>query len=106
MVKVIVLILAGALVAGCQSVQTTQPGVVGVQRSQNMLVSSGTVNSSAAKAYQKVIAEAQQKGQLNRDAAQVARIRGIACAQLAPHCRTHLARLGFQQLCAINCICT
>ena len=33
MVKVIVLILAGALVAGCQSVQTTQPGVVGVQRS-------------------------------------------------------------------------
>ena len=78
MVKVIVLILAGALVAGCQSVQTTQPGVVGVQRSQNMLVSSGTVNSSAAKAYQKVISEAQQKGQLNRDAAQVARIRGIA----------------------------
>jgi len=67
-----------ALLGACQSVDTTQPGVVGVERKQNMLVSSNTMNRSAENAYRKVLAEAQQKGQLNRDAAQLARIRGIA----------------------------
>jgi predicted Zn-dependent protease len=71
------------LVAGCQSVQTTQPGVVGVSRSQNMLVSSATVNRSADNAYRKVLSQAQAKGQLNRDAALLARVRGIA-ARLIP----------------------
>ncbi|MEW6689597.1 MAG: M48 family metallopeptidase [Pseudomonadota bacterium] len=66
------------LAAGCQSVQTTQPGVVGVDRQQSMLVSSGTINRSAANAYRKVLQEAAAKGQLNRDAAQLARVRGIA----------------------------
>ncbi len=45
-----VLILAAMPLAGCQSVRTTQPGVVGIERSQNMLVSSNTVNGSAANA--------------------------------------------------------
>jgi predicted Zn-dependent protease len=66
------------LAAGCQSVQTTQPGVVGVSRSQNMLVSSGTINRSADDAYRKVLSQAQAKGQLNRDPAMLARVRGIA----------------------------
>ncbi len=64
--------------AGCQSVQTTQPSVVGVERQQSMLVSSGSVNRSADNAYRKVLSEAQRKGQLNRDAVQLARVRGIA----------------------------
>ena len=64
--------------AGCQSVNTTQPGAVGVERKQNMLVSSATVNRSAEKAYAQVLAEAQKKGQLNRDAAQLQRVRAIA----------------------------
>ncbi len=64
--------------AGCQSVNTTQPGAVGVERRQNMLVSSDTVNRSAEKAYAQVLAEAQKKGQLNRDAAQLQRVRAIA----------------------------
>ena len=72
-----------ALAAGCQSVQTTQPGVVGVSRQQNMLVSSGAVNQSAAKAYRKVLAEAQAKDLLNRDTAALARVRAIA-ARLIP----------------------
>jgi len=67
-----------ALLAGCQSVNTTQPGAVGVERKQNMLVSSATVNRSAEKAYAQVLAEAQKKGQLNRDAGQLQRVRAIA----------------------------
>lgn len=70
---------AGALtLSGCQSVQTTAPGVVGVDRSQSMLVSSGTINNSASKAYQQTLAEAARKQQLNRDPAQVERVRAIA----------------------------
>ena len=76
--KILVPILAVTLLAGCQSVQTTQPGAVGVERRQNMLVSSATVNRGAEKAYAQVLAEAQTKGQLNRDAAQLQRVRAIA----------------------------
>ena len=43
-------ILVASLVslAGCKTVDTTQPGAVGVERKQSMLVSSDTVNRSAA----------------------------------------------------------
>ncbi len=71
------LLLLG-LAAGCQTVQTTQPGAVGVERQQSMLVSSAEVNASASKAYQQITAEAAQKGQLNTNAAQLARIRGVS----------------------------
>jgi uncharacterized protein YceK len=39
--KILVPILVS--LAGCQSVNTTQPGTVGVDRQQNMLVSSSTI---------------------------------------------------------------
>jgi predicted Zn-dependent protease len=73
----LILVLAAAL-AGCQTVQTTSPGAVGVDRSQTMLVSSETVNRSAANAYRRVIAQARDKGRLNTDPAQVARVRAVA----------------------------
>jgi predicted Zn-dependent protease len=76
--KLILLAAASLLLAACQSVETTRPGAVGVERKQNMLVSSETVNRSAADAYRKTIAEAQQKGMLNRDPAMLARVRAIA----------------------------
>ena len=72
------LVAALVLLAGCKSVDTTRPGAVGVARSQTMLVSSDTVNRSAAKAYSQVIAEAQKKGHLNQDAGQLQRVRAIA----------------------------
>jgi len=74
------IIMAGmaASLAACQTVQTTQSGVVGIERKQTMLVSSNTINGSAAKAYQQTLQEAAKKGQLNRDAAQLARVRAIA----------------------------
>lgn len=73
----LVLVSVGAL-AACQTVQTTQPGVVGVQRTQQMLVSSAEINASAEKAYQQEVSGAAKKGQVNRDAAQVERVRRIS----------------------------
>jgi predicted Zn-dependent protease len=81
--KIVILAGLALALAGCQSVRTTQPGVVGVDRQQNMLVSSSAVNQSAAKAYAKVLAEARDKGQLNRDPAQLARVKAIA-ARIIP----------------------
>jgi predicted Zn-dependent protease len=76
--KTCVFALAAMVLAGCKSVQTTEPGVVGVDRKQNMLVSSKAVNSSAESNYRKIVAQAAGKGELNRDAALSARVRGIA----------------------------
>jgi predicted Zn-dependent protease len=73
----LVLLAAGAL-AACQTVQTTQPGVVGVQRSQQMLISSAEVNASAEKAYQQQVGNAAKKGQVNQNPAQVERVRRIS----------------------------
>ncbi len=64
--------------SGCQTVQTTQGGVVGVERKQQMLVSAEDMNRGAADAYQKVLQEAKSKGQLNPDASQTERVRRIA----------------------------
>jgi predicted Zn-dependent protease len=75
--KLIILAACAALTAGCQTVDTTKAGAVGVERHQRMAVSSEEVNAGAAKAYAQMMAEAQKKGALDRDAAQVARIKAI-----------------------------
>ncbi len=64
--------------ASCQSVQTTQPGAVGVDRNQRMALSSAEVDKAATQAYRQTLSEASKKGLLNRNAAQVARVRAIA----------------------------
>jgi predicted Zn-dependent protease len=76
--RILITVAALAALAGCQTVQTTQPGAVGVDRQQSMLVSSAEVNASANKAYHQVIAEAAKKGQVNTDAVQLARIRAVS----------------------------
>jgi hypothetical protein len=50
--RLLVLVLLAA--AGCQTVQTTQSGVVGVERSQSMMLSAEQVDQGAAKAYLQV----------------------------------------------------
>src|SRR5262245_866019 len=74
------LALALAALCGCQTVETTQSGVVGVDRKQKMssLVSASQMDRSAADAYAQVLADARKKNQLNRDPAQVERVRAIA----------------------------
>ncbi|WP_313952639.1 M48 family metallopeptidase [Accumulibacter sp.] len=71
-------VLAAILAAGCATTRTTGGGTVGVERDQTMLVSSATVDRSAAKAYRETMGEAQRKNLLNRDAQQTERVRAIA----------------------------
>jgi len=68
---------AAAALSGCQTVDTTKAGVVGVDRDQRMMVSSDEVNAGAQKAYAQMMAEAQKKGVLDKDAAQLQRIQAI-----------------------------
>lgn len=74
----VALVAALAGVAGCQTVQTTESGTVGVDRKQHFLLSSEQINESAVQAYQQVLKDAQSKGQLNRDQAQLQRVRAVA----------------------------
>ncbi|WP_235839982.1 M48 family metallopeptidase [Derxia lacustris] len=84
----LLLSLGFALIAGCTTVNTTAPGVVGVQRSQTMtpLVSPADVNKMAAQQYAQTLKGAQQKGALNADAAETQRVRAIA-QRLIPETR-------------------
>ncbi len=72
-----------ALAAGCQTVETTKGGTVGVERQQRMAVSSEEVNAGAQKAYAQMMAEAQKKNALDRDAAQVQRVKNIVSRLVA-----------------------
>ena len=73
-----------AFLSGCQSVDTTQAGVVGVDRDQRMMVSSEEVDAGAKKAYAQMMAEAQKKGVLDKDAATLKRVQDIT-KRLIPH---------------------
>ncbi len=78
MMKRILLVASLFAAAGCETVQTTQSGVVGVDRPQSMMLSAAQVDQGAAKAYVQVTGEAKKKGLLNMDAAQTERVRRIA----------------------------
>jgi predicted Zn-dependent protease len=78
--------LVAVLLAACATVETTESGTVGVDRPQSMspLVSEEDMNRGAADAYAKVLAEARAKGALNRNPAQVARVRSVAQRLIPP----------------------
>ena len=80
-------LLLAVFIAGCQTVDTTKGGTVGVDRQQRMAVSSEEVNAGAEKAYAQMMAEAQKKNALDRDAAQVARVKAIV-GRLVPQTKT------------------
>ncbi len=69
-----------AALAGCQTVQTTSGGAVGVERQQQMLsiISEDQVRAAAASAYQEQLSAAAQRHSLNTDPKAVSRVRGIA----------------------------
>jgi predicted Zn-dependent protease len=79
--------LAAAFVSGCQTVETTQAGVVGVDRDQRMMVSSEEVNAGSVKAYLQMMGEAQKKGVLDKDPAMLKRVQDIT-KRLVPHTAT------------------
>src|SRR5688572_19147262 len=74
---VLAAMLSGALLAGCQTVETTKAGAVGVDREQRMMVSSEEVQASSTKQYAQMMAEARKKGVLDRSPAQVKRVQDI-----------------------------
>jgi predicted Zn-dependent protease len=81
---VIAFVAAAGLAAGCQSVETTKGGVVGVDREQRMMVSSEQVQEGSQQAYAQMMAQAKQKGVLDKDPATLKRVRDIT-QRLIPH---------------------
>jgi predicted Zn-dependent protease len=63
---------------GCETVQTTEAGAVGVTRKQRMLVSEEQVEQGAVQAYDQEKSKAQTEGKLNADAALTARVRNVS----------------------------
>jgi predicted Zn-dependent protease len=76
-----------ALLSGCETVDTTKEGTVGVDRHQRMLVSEQEVEASSKQAYSQMMAEAQKKNALDRDAAQVQRVKNVV-GRLVPQTAT------------------
>jgi predicted Zn-dependent protease len=79
------LIVAVAIsVAACQTVQTTQPGAVGVDRKQRMLVSEEQVEQGADVAYDQELEKARKQGALNSNQQTYKRVQAIS-QRLIPH---------------------
>src|SRR3954462_11117654 len=77
------IVLVSALAAllglsGCETVRTTSAGNVGVDRKQQMLVSSAEVDQAAGQAYDAELKTARDKGVLNTDRAQLERVTNVA----------------------------
>jgi len=71
---------ASLLLAGCQSVNTTSGGAVGVERKQYMfsMLSTDEVNQMYAQSYQKTLGEATSKGVLDKTSSEAKRVQAIA----------------------------
>ncbi|MBK5527649.1 M48 family metallopeptidase [Pseudomonas sp. TH06] len=71
---------AALLLAGCQSVNTTSGGAVGVERKQYMfsMLSSQEVDQMYAQSYQKTVGEASGKGVLDKTSSDAKRVQAIA----------------------------
>lgn len=74
------ILLLIALQAGCQTVQTTGGGVVGVDRKQYMfsMLSTDEVNQMYAQSYQQTVSEAAGEGTLDKTSANAKRLQKIA----------------------------
>ncbi len=72
------LLTATLTLVSCETVQTTQGGAVGIERQQRMAVSSQEIDQAANKEYAQVLADASKKGELNRNATQLGRVRTVA----------------------------
>jgi Zn-dependent protease with chaperone function len=71
---------AALLLTGCQAVNTTSGGAVGVERKQYMFsaLSSQEVNQMYAQSYQKTLGEASSKGMLDKSSHNAKRLQAIA----------------------------
>ncbi|HLF12754.1 MAG TPA: M48 family metallopeptidase [Gammaproteobacteria bacterium] len=78
--RLIIGIAVCCLTAACQTVQTTRPGTVGVDREQQVLsfISEQDMQKSAAEAYAQQVQQAKAEGKLNTDAALLRRVKTIS----------------------------
>jgi predicted Zn-dependent protease len=83
-IRALLISIAAVACVGCQSVQTTQPGAVGVERKQMMLISGEEVEKGAQEAYSQELQKARSQGALNADAKQHQRVQAIS-QRLIPH---------------------
>jgi predicted Zn-dependent protease len=74
----IAIAIALAFAGGCETVSTTSAGAVGVDRKQQMLVPSETIEQGAAQAYEAELKAARDKGVLNTNRAQLDRVTNVA----------------------------
>lgn len=70
--------MSAALLMACETVQTTQGGVVGVDRKQTMAISEQEIDQAAQQGYARLMAQERAKGALNLNPAQVSRAHTIA----------------------------
>ncbi len=79
------LFLAAAALAGCQAVNTTSSGAVGVDRKQYMfsMLSAEQVNQMYAQSYQQTVSEAKSKGVLKNNSPVAQRVNRIASKLIA-----------------------
>jgi hypothetical protein len=70
--------------AACATVHTTQPGAVGIERKQTMLVSEASVEQGAQKTYATEVQQATANGKLNADPELTARILERHIPQVMP----------------------
>jgi predicted Zn-dependent protease len=76
--SVVLLAVLLTSVTACETVQTTESGVVGVNRKQRMLVSEEEVEKGAETAYAQEKQKAQQEGKLNANSALTSRVRKVS----------------------------
>ena len=79
------LLVAAMLLGACQSVRTTAPGVVGVEREQMMspMVTEAQLRQGAVQVYAQVLGQERGRGALNTDPAMTDRVRRIATRLIA-----------------------
>ena len=77
-VRALFIVAVALLASACQTVQTTQPGAIGVNRKQMMMVSSEKVDEGAKVAYDQEVNKARAAGALNKDRAAYDRVQAIS----------------------------
>ena len=91
---------AGVLLAGCQAVNTTSGGAVGIERKQYMfsMLSAQEVDSMYAQAYQQTLSQAASQGVLDKSSRNAQRVQTIARRLIAqaPVFRADAAQWNWQ----------
>lgn len=77
-IRTLVVGCVALLATACQTVQTTQPGAIGVNRKQMMMVSAEKVDEGAKVAYDQEVTKARSAGKLNTDKQDYDRVQRIS----------------------------